>query len=564
VGSNVIKAGAQVEAALSFSDVIDESPRLRLDHEREYISHEVGSLSATSAYADSTAGPYSAYADRDHYPPTIPPPELKTTGSSSSLTDDSWADDNFDTRCAPDASAAALVPQVQSEDECVEDLRGFPAFDVKQHDVRLFACLAHRFLQPWMGIPGIKEGLGARGMIAPGLLNAMAKIGGVMSCSAHVRIVKGAIYFRYGGFEFEWYRMRRFVVSILMIQEAIRIYGLTSLNAEFFLNTCDLPASTAGSRASEKAGLPIFSPQGSLGFVDILYPDPVDLSMHYYSENSGTMPWERKRSKAVFRGAATNFKINRPYQWRGSPRFRLHRMSDVRPDLLDARIMRLHAAKYKDLLSKDKIVKGRAFNRSQLQSYKYELVVDGGSGTCRTCGVMASDQLMIKQTSELYQFFGPLLCPFRHFLPTARYFADLFSRIEWARANDQQARKINKEANKVASIACSWEGRRLYWAVLLIKYSASAMEDPSKVKAPEQLFECKDPPKQQDIEPRRTAKDKRPTPPLWPAYCSSPEEDANQSPCAHFCEGKMAESKWKWLTPDVFKGLRAFHPPQAT
>ncbi|CAI5537556.1 unnamed protein product [Closterium sp. Naga37s-1] len=439
-------------------------------------------------------------------------------------------------RCAPDASAASLVPQVQSEDECVEDLRGFPAFDVKQHDVRLFACLAHRFLQPWMGIPGIKEGLGARGMIAPGLLNAMAKVGGVMSCSAHVRIVKGAIYFRYGGFEFEWYRMRRFVLSILMIQEAIRMYGLTSLNAEFFLNTCDLPASTAGSRASEKAGMPIFSPQGSLGFVDILYPDPVDLSMHYYSENNGTMPWERKRSKAVFRGAATNFKINRPYQWRGSPRFRLHRMSDVRPDLLDARIMRLHAAKYKDLLSKDKIVKGRAFNRSQLQSYKYELVVDGGSGTCRTCGVMASDQLMIKQTSELYQFFGPLLCPFRHFLPTARYFADLFSRIEWARANDQQARKINKEANKVAS----------------------------KVKAPEQLFECKDPPKQQDIEPRRSAKDKRPTPPLWPAYCSSPEEDANQSPCAHFCEGKMAESKWKWLTPEVFKGLRAFHPPQAT
>ncbi|GJP55514.1 hypothetical protein CLOM_g14464 [Closterium sp. NIES-68] len=546
--------GIQVEASSSYNDVIDESPRLRLDHERDFISHELVPPTAASAGVDPSAGPYPS--ERDHYPSASSDP------TSSDSMDDSWADDNFDTRCAPNASPASLVPQLRSDDECVAELATFPALDVKQRHVRVFACLAHRYLQPWMGIPGIQEGLGARGMIAPGLLKAMGKIGGVMSCSGHVRIVKGAIYFRYGGFEFEWYRMRRFVLSILMIQDAIRTYGLSSLSAEFFLNTCDLPASTAGSRANEKAGLPIFSPQGSLGFVDILYPDPVDLSMHYYSEKSAMLPWERKRSKAVFRGAATNFKIRRPYQWRGSPRFRLHRMSDVRPDLLDARIMKLNAAGYRDLLNKDKIVKGKAFNRSQLQSFKYELVVDGGSGTCRTCGVMSSDQLMIKQTSELYQFFGPLLCPFRHYLPTARYFADLFSRVEWARDNDQQAQMINKAANKVASTACTWEGRRLYWAILLIKYSESAMEDSSQVKVPDQLFECKNLPKQQDIEPPHSSLDIKSTPPLWPAYCNSPEEDANQSPCAHFCEGKLAESKWKWLTPDVFKGLKAFHPPK--
>lgn len=36
---------------------------------------------------------------------------------------------------------------------------------------------------------------------------------------------------------------------------------------------------------------------------------------------------------------------------------------------------------------------GQPVDREALEGYKYELVVDGGGGSCRTCGVLASDRV---------------------------------------------------------------------------------------------------------------------------------------------------------------------------
>ncbi|CAI7823611.1 unnamed protein product [Closterium sp. NIES-54] len=59
-------------------------------------------------------------------------------------------------------------------------------------------------------------------------------------------------------------------------------------------------------------------------------------------------------------------------------------------------------------------------------------------------------QVLIRQASEYYQFFDPLLCPMKHFLPTHRYFNNLYAQIQWARANDQRAREIVAAANEFA------------------------------------------------------------------------------------------------------------------
>jgi len=53
-------------------------------------------------------------------------------------------------------------------------------------------------------------------------------------------------------------------------------YGLTTLHAEFFLNTRDVPMSFDS--ALESRGDPVFSVEKSVGSLDILYPDPIDLS----------------------------------------------------------------------------------------------------------------------------------------------------------------------------------------------------------------------------------------------------------------------------------------------
>ena len=44
-------------------------------------------------------------------------------------------------------------------------------------------------------------------------------------------------------------------------------------------------------------------------------------------------------------------------------------------------------------VKRDGIVLGGRIPKDKMASFKYEVVVDGGSGTCRTCGVLASDMV---------------------------------------------------------------------------------------------------------------------------------------------------------------------------
>ncbi|CAI5932434.1 unnamed protein product [Closterium sp. NIES-65] len=598
-------------------------------------------------------------------------------------------------------------------DECMADLAKFPALSARSGSVsaRKLACLAHNYLRPWMGIPGVTAGMGARGMINPAMLQQMGTMANVstvppyipsraqspprsspspalphrfspapvphiptspspfpafppppfldphgiltvfpnspslhvirfplwfhscrlwfhrcpplhpfisfpypyptfpilhprvciitfpfppfiptsrrcangcvqvLSCAGHVRIVRGKIFFRFGNFEFDWYRLRRFVFSVKLIQT----------------------------------------------------------------------PWEQKESRAVFRGGMTNYKVIYPKHWRGSPRFRVHRMSDVRPDLLDARVVgrvdpeyragiispcslrqdaiafgkrlgpaELQSYKYQlDVdggtgsrrvcgvlsssqmlikqasehtqlfdphsipplhpslapflslslpsphpfppcrLRQDSISFGKRLGPADLQSYKYELDVDGGAGSGRMCGVLSSSQMLIKQASEYTQFFDPLMCPYRHFLPTHRFFSDLFGQIEWARQNDGEARRIVRQANELASDVCTFDGRRLYWAILLAKYSVSALEDNRNITQPP-LFTCTAPPTQGDVDGPKSQT--RKPPPRWPPRCDSVDAKS-QPPCTHYCIGLLEdESKWKWLSVDALDGIEVYKP----
>lgn len=104
-----------------------------------------------------------------------------------------------------------------------------------------------------------------------------------MSCCGHIRIVKGELFYRYGGFLGHWYRNRRFIMTLKTIQTAISLYQLRSLTAELFVNTCDEPLSFDSAVAGMRGGYPIFSTEWRPGSTDILYPDPLDLSKGYMS-----------------------------------------------------------------------------------------------------------------------------------------------------------------------------------------------------------------------------------------------------------------------------------------
>lgn len=106
--------------------------------------------------------------------------------------------------------------------------------------------------------------------------------------------------------------------------------------------------------------------------------------------------------------------------------------------------------------------------------------------------------------------------------------------------------------------ACTWSGRALYWAVLLIKYSKNAMSDPSAVKHPRRRDVCQQTAEAYMMVPQRMkGNPKAHLPPEnWPPICDSPEMDTVRQPkCAFYCDGDVLPGKEYWLTTKAVRKI---------
>lgn len=117
--------------------------------------------------------------------------------------------------------------------------------------------------------------------------------------------------------------------------------------------------------------------------------------------------------------------------------------------------------------------------------------------------------------------------------------ADLFDAVEWMKANDASVQEMVRNANEVAPLLCTEEAQVHFWAVLLAKYSARAMENPEAVVAPKV---CK---RGKALVSSSWANEK--TPPT----CKLP----GNSPCSDFCVEGKEESEWTWLDSDVVEDV---------
>lgn len=85
-------------------------------------------------------------------------------------------------------------------------------------------------------------------------------------------------------------------------------------------------------------------------------------------------PWKEKTSKAVFRGATTNYDLT-DGNWGANPRVRLHRLSEAYPMALDVRIHRWsHATpEVREEMEDDEIRLGGYMNFSIFNAFKYQV-----------------------------------------------------------------------------------------------------------------------------------------------------------------------------------------------
>eukprot|EP00850_Spirogloea_muscicola_P020192 SM000209S06371 [mRNA] locus=s209:127785:131585:+ [translate_table: standard] len=414
----------------------------------------------------------------------------------------------------------------------------------------------------WVRIPGVAAGLGKTGIIKPVTLKRMAQ-------NEKMSIINSTVYFRYASIITSRKKLQRFNLSIRMIQDAVLEYELTgkynfwtrvatehllafdvfsagfhcNMRAEFYLNVCDEPMSYDNSLAPGRAGFPVFSTQVTEGSTDIAYPDPLDLVDDGMVSPTRPRPWRRLEARAVYRSPSSVYDLKEGNTG-ANPQIRLHRMSDVRPDLLDARISMWGQSDQEHV--KVSIVKkgfelGDPMDAEQLARYKYRLVVDDKVGSRRMCGALASHQLAIRQRSAFQQFYTSLLVPGLHYLHTEHSFQDLFPTIEWATEHDPQVRQMVANARDLARQVCTWKGRTLYWALLLHKYSTSAIEDPLAITVPERV--CDGPPIFEAVAAETACK-------VEVSAASSEEQQ-----CLDYCIKDKDEAEWTWLTASSLNSL---------
>ncbi|KAJ7277538.1 glycosyl transferase family 90-domain-containing protein [Mycena rebaudengoi] len=198
-------------------------------------------------------------------------------------------------------------------------------------------------------------------------------------------------------------------------------------------------------------------------FADISIPSS------YYYDRSGfaarhsfkdNVRWEDKKSTIYWRGSTSGGAID-AQNYHSFPRFRLVDMSLRRPDLIDAAITRLHncntdpnnaghAVCLEDEIKAEYNVNTPSQPREEVYKYKYVLDLDGNSFSGRYFGLLRSGSLVFK-SSTFSEFFDYWLIPYVHFIPVLPDLSDLEKKIEWAIANDEEARQIQANGLEYAT-----------------------------------------------------------------------------------------------------------------
>ncbi len=78
--------------------------------------------------------------------------------------------------------------------------------------------------------------------------------------------------------------------------------------------------------------------------------------------------------------------------------------------------------------------------------FRYQINIDGTVAAYRFPFLMAGGSLIFKQASGYYEHFYKLLVPWQHYIPIDADLDDLVEQVEWARARDEEAEEIAKNA----------------------------------------------------------------------------------------------------------------------
>ncbi|XP_055305678.1 protein O-glucosyltransferase 2-like isoform X2 [Sitodiplosis mosellana] len=273
-----------------------------------------------------------------------------------------------------------------------------------------------------------------------------------------------------------------------LLKTLVRLVRLPDM--EFMVNLGDWPLVKKGGITRTHGPLPIFSWCGSEDTYDIVMPtydltestlQAMDrVSIDILSVQNAQISWSEKQSIAFWRG-------------RDARRERLDLIDISRkyPHLFNVSLTNFFFFRDEEAKYGPKTAHVSFF---EFFNYKYQLNIDGTVAAYRFPYLLAGNSVTFKQQSTFYEHFYNELQPMYHFIPVKRDLSNLVDQINWARKNDDSARKISRQAQNFVNERLTPDKILCYHVNLLKEWSGRLVDSiqiqPDMERLDEEDNEC--------------------------------------------------------------------------
>lgn len=168
--------------------------------------------------------------------------------------------------------------------------------------------------------------------------------------------------------------------------------------------------------------------------------------------------WSMKRSLAFWRGTTSgriDEKIGKT-SIENLPRYKLCKLSVNNAEMLDARISKISRRASGDV--KDEVLEkmrvegvwGDVVDFTEFSHYKYLVEIDGNVTPWSFFQKLMMGSCVLRVESDRKQWFYHQLVKWVHYVPVQQDMSDLIEKIQWCKDNDDQAREIAKNGQRLA------------------------------------------------------------------------------------------------------------------
>ncbi|KAL4422041.1 hypothetical protein ABPG77_004857 [Micractinium sp. CCAP 211/92] len=131
---------------------------------------------------------------------------------------------------------------------------------------------------------------------------------------------------------------------------------------------------------------------------------------------------------------------------------------------------------------------------SEQLRFRYTFSTDGLGASSRLAKVLATGQLVIKEDSDIYEFYYPAMQPWLHYVPSGyNGWGEVERVVQFLRDHDSLARTIAENGRRFAATHLVSEGRHCYIKVLLeelaklMRYKPSLESFPVRISLEEEM-----------------------------------------------------------------------------